>query len=981
MASFMLRSVGLDPCPDSPILFVDGTQGPAAGSLSAMVLLGLRDLLGAKLDVYGEARYLYSNWTGDHRVLPDYGFGYAATLNATLMTPRLSAVEVVQRLQRRYYTAVVYGKFRGNLPLFSNVREHYPQDRILVVRGGEPHDLRPLSEFRTRSVTQFVRELNEDFFDFHPRAPQPNISAPVFRRVREQHWPEYQCRSQPETRDRQYGVPCLDAAARRIADAGTRPSMAYPVSLSYPRALALYYHKALHGRPKEHVVLEGLHGLLGGDHRRYAVADEGELMAKYAQAHFVRTRRKEGWDAMRHLEIYAAGARPSWEQHPYLMDPLTMYHHPRECFLQWNEEAQAAARAAEGNASATNASATNASATNASASNASAPNAAAANASASAAAQHGAWRFFLDHLTCDAMIRFVMRSVGFDPCAEAPVLFLDADLPREADYLANMALVGLREVMGPNVHVWREPRYMYNNWTGNHKQLYGNGFGYAYTIDAALMNRDIPNAVVRARLAAGAYKAVIYGNYERQTPFKTEVLRHMPPDRIWALHGDDHADHATNMNPFRVLRRHWKFWPQPPRLSSDGARVADRREWSRVDPSGRNGTSAAPRRWYRTVCANNTCRQISSAEDAPWGRDAGDSGGQGRARAWHEAGGRGPGDAEGRAAAWRRVRSEGRDPSETRVWPARSADDLTGRDGTARAAPLRWATAGNGTVGAATPRWRQTHLSGAADEWTAHATERRHIFKRRAAFRQGTVGLGTRTVCANNTCRQISAARPSAEDAPWGRDAGDSEGQGRDAWHEAGGRGPGDTEGRAAAWRRVRSEGRDPSETSEGQGRARAWHEAGGRGPGDTEGRTRVRSEGPDPSETSEGQGRARAWREAGGRGPGDTEGRAAAWRRVRSEGRDPSETSEGQGRARAWHEAGGRGPGDTEGRAAAWRRVLSEGRYPSETRVWPRVPAWGQGNEGGRHVFAETGVRRRAAREKEGPRRVDAQEEAERIV
>ena len=152
-----------------------------------------------------------------------------------------------------------------------------------------------------------------------------------------------------------------------------------------------------------------------------------------ASGHFVMTRKKAGWDAMRHNEIFAAGSIPVFEATAGMPDE-TLFHHPKECFDEFR-------RASLGGGDPT-------------------------------ATRDNAWRYFMDHLTCDAMTRFMMRAVGFDPCADGPLLFLDANAGDERclqdpvwhgcqDYQSNLALVGLKEVMGPNMDVWKEPTYMY----------------------------------------------------------------------------------------------------------------------------------------------------------------------------------------------------------------------------------------------------------------------------------------------------------------------------------------------------------------------------------------------------------------------------------------------------------------------------------------------------------------------------------------
>eukprot|EP00667_Euglena_gracilis_P009975 EG_transcript_10142 len=331
----------------------------------------------------------------------------------------------------------------------------------------------------------------------------PTYPTPRWQRVTELRFAPPLCSAgavPPRAHPPQYPVACFTEAARRVWEMRRRRSKVYPISFCYPRDVALYYHRRFWHQNKTRLVAEGLYGK-SVRRKDYFTADEGAYLAQYAGAHYVRTKKKAGWDCWRHLEIIVAGAVPVM-QNASAIDPLTMFHYPKECFASF------AALAEQG-------------------------------VPPSAELRASLWAYFLDHLTCDQMIHFAMAAAGYTPC-RGKVLFLDGVVARQSDYMSTSVLIGLRSVLGPLVEVWREPRYLYSNWQGDpHKLLYGNGLGYAMAIDGALLSPGLRDGDVRRRLRLGHYDAVVYGSYSRSLAFWEAVRAALPAERVWAFHGED----------------------------------------------------------------------------------------------------------------------------------------------------------------------------------------------------------------------------------------------------------------------------------------------------------------------------------------------------------------------------------------------------------------------------------------------------------
>eukprot|EP00668_Euglena_longa_P029470 GGOE01036818.1.p1 GENE.GGOE01036818.1~~GGOE01036818.1.p1 ORF type:complete len:857 (-),score=181.53 GGOE01036818.1:122-2692(-) len=322
-------------------------------------------------------------------------------------------------------------------------------------------------------------------------------------RVRNVHFAPYTCPGAAVPLPVQYHHSCFHDAEQRLQRLEHAWLTAYPVSFCYPRSVAEFYHQKFANVTRTIQMMEGLHSHWVNGHKEYGTANEGAYLQQYAKAQCVETRRKAGWDCLRHLEIMATGAIPVFRLHDTEpIDPLTMYHHPKECIGTFAKARSAPRLEVE-------------------------------------RLRSDLWQFFSRHLACDSELQFVMRAVDYDPCTEVPALYLDSYLARDIDYQSNSFFSGLRDVLGPNLDVWQEPHYLYSNWEGDQHTLYGNGLGYALAIDARLHSNGVPDHVVISRLKAKYYKLVVYGSITRSLPFWNEVSAALPPDRIWAVDGED----------------------------------------------------------------------------------------------------------------------------------------------------------------------------------------------------------------------------------------------------------------------------------------------------------------------------------------------------------------------------------------------------------------------------------------------------------
>ena len=249
------------------------------------------------------------------------------------------------------------------------------------------------------------------------RAPRTrNVSKTwPFERLNDQRPFWYQCKPQslyPETYPD--NMPCLQQAAKRVERAARGDLPLIPVSFCTPRRLVTYYHERFWNTTRNLTVMEGLHGGMKkagtppnpkkGKHgpawvKAYAITDEGEYLARYADSHFVITKKKDGWDAIRHNEILLAASIPVFRKVPKHKNTGFLFHYPMECNAQLRQASETLASAG-----------------------ADAKDDAERDV---AQLREGVYQWYLNHLTCDAMVQFMFRTVQFDPCTETPILFLD----------------------------------------------------------------------------------------------------------------------------------------------------------------------------------------------------------------------------------------------------------------------------------------------------------------------------------------------------------------------------------------------------------------------------------------------------------------------------------------------------------------------------------------------------------------------------
>lgn len=252
-------------------------------------------------------------------------------------------------------------------------------------------------------------------------------------------------------------------------------------------------------------------------------SDETEYHAEYRRSYFGATRRKAGWDCMRHYEILANGCIPYFEGLDRLPTSV-MHDFPRELVRRGMELL---------------------------------PDPTAAIERLPVAALDDVIAALLLHtrarLTTRARALEIMREMGIEQGDVETVLFLGLDpLP---DYLRCAALDGFKRLFGARCTAEVEVPHLYQDFPVELcPQLYGRGFTYARHLPP--WTRAAPSLdPTESRIRRGDFDLVVYGSAHRGLPYLDVVTDHVDPGRVAFLCGEDTHD-CPFIRAFANDRRH-----------------------------------------------------------------------------------------------------------------------------------------------------------------------------------------------------------------------------------------------------------------------------------------------------------------------------------------------------------------------------------------------------------------------------------------
>ena len=252
---------------------------------------------------------------------------------------------------------------------------------------------------------------------------------------------------------------------------------------------------------------------------RYAFEphEEAEYKRAYREAYFGVTKKKAGWDCMRHYEIVASGALPFFEDDLADCPELTLAHWPKKLLQSLKTMTGVHA----GNKTIDR------------------PllDASAEYAPANAALLYYARR----RLTSEALATYVLESTGH-PAAKTVLILSAHPAP---DYMREMLVHGFRAKLGRGAVDFVKPQHLYRPRDGDvapprdsddARGLYGHGFTYANRLfDDPLVDRaDVPR-----RIKDKAFDVVLYASVHRGLPYFDAVRSAYAPEDVIFVDGED----------------------------------------------------------------------------------------------------------------------------------------------------------------------------------------------------------------------------------------------------------------------------------------------------------------------------------------------------------------------------------------------------------------------------------------------------------
>lgn len=277
--------------------------------------------------------------------------------------------------------------------------------------------------------------------------------------------------------------------------------MVFPITFSIPK------EKIVDNIPEKKKIISNL---IPGDLSTYIYDTEKEYYDEYKQSYFAITKKKGGWDCLRHYEILANGCIPLFED----LDKCpknTLALFPKELVLQGRELYESYFK--------------------------------------KGVTTEGVLKYnklcekLLDytrnHLTTVKMAEYVLEKVNMTNVTK--ILFLSGKT--DPDYLRCLCLHGFKEKFKTMCHDYPIIPHIYKCDENTIRSLYGKGMTYTNLLEHDLHDSTHDNLILQ-NINNKYYDLIIYGSVYRGLPFINEVISIYDKSRIIFMCGED-IQHST----------------------------------------------------------------------------------------------------------------------------------------------------------------------------------------------------------------------------------------------------------------------------------------------------------------------------------------------------------------------------------------------------------------------------------------------------
>lgn len=273
--------------------------------------------------------------------------------------------------------------------------------------------------------------------------------------------------------------------------------MLYPISFSIPKT------KLYNGFPKK---TKFMSDLIPGDTSTYIYETEEDYYKEYQQSYFAITKRKAGWDCMRHYEILANQCIPYFIDIQHCPEN-TMALLPKNLFIdaiklhddyknkQLDESFIEQYRIL----------------------------------------QEKFAEYTKNTLTTDKMALYILNTSNFSDAKK--ILYLSGNT--DPDYLRCVTLHGFKSIFGKNCHDYPKIPHIYRTDTIQYNTLYGKGMSYTNLLNVYETRDDNLDNTIIEDIENKVYDIIIYGSYHRGIPFYDTICKVYKPNEIILLCGED----------------------------------------------------------------------------------------------------------------------------------------------------------------------------------------------------------------------------------------------------------------------------------------------------------------------------------------------------------------------------------------------------------------------------------------------------------
>jgi hypothetical protein len=249
--------------------------------------------------------------------------------------------------------------------------------------------------------------------------------------------------------------------------------------------------------------------LIPGDFSTYIYNTEADYYAQYQESVFAVTTKKAGWDCMRHYEIIANGCIPYFPglqecpKNTMALFPKHLVLKGNACFEKLQNKTLETMSVEEKNE---------------------------CEQLSSKLVQ-----YMRNHLTTRKMAQYVLNTLSVRRVSS--ILYLSGSM--FPDYLRCLTLHGFKELMGKKCHDYPKIPYLYTDFAGDFRYMYGKGITYSNLLNSADTRDDALDATIEQDIANCKYDLIIYGSAHRGLPFLELVKQHYSSERIIMFCGED----------------------------------------------------------------------------------------------------------------------------------------------------------------------------------------------------------------------------------------------------------------------------------------------------------------------------------------------------------------------------------------------------------------------------------------------------------